>query len=134
MSFVTIISPCFVSHLCVESRFFNYVWFWFGFFRLMYPILCTLYYVPYIAHFWFSNVYWPVFLDCPFWLPFRYLLTFICQFLSIVHFWLPLWYSLTFICQFLWIVNFVWPLRYSITFILPVSLDCPFLMAPFGIL
>ena len=37
-------------------------------------------------------------------------------------------------CQFLWIVLFLLPLRYSLTFIvypmLPVSLDCPFLIAP----
>jgi hypothetical protein len=37
-------------------------------------------------------------------------------------------------CQFLWIVLFWFPLRYYLTFIvypmLPVSLDCPFLISP----
>jgi hypothetical protein len=45
----------------------------------------------------FSNVYMSVSLHCPFWLPLRYSLTFICQFPCIVHFWLSLRYSLTFI-------------------------------------
>ena len=35
----------------------------------------------------FSNVYLSVSLDCPFWLPLRYPLTFICQFLWIILFW-----------------------------------------------
>ena len=63
------------------------------------------------------------------------------QFLWIVYFRLPLRYSLTLfilctLCyQFLWIVYFRLPLRYSLTFIylvypiLPVSLNCPFLIA-----
>jgi hypothetical protein len=55
----------------------------------------------------FSNVY----LSCV-------LCTLCCHFLWIVHFWLPLRYSLTFICP-----CFVYPM-------LPVSLDCPFLIAP----
>ena len=66
-----------------------------------------------------------------------------CQFLWNVRFWLPLRYSLTFICllctlwcQFLWIILFWLPLRYSLAFIylvysmIPVSLDCPFLIVP----
>ena len=42
----------------------------------------------------------------------------------------------TLCCQFLWIVHFWLPFRYFLTFIylmypmLPVSLDCPFLIAP----
>jgi hypothetical protein len=43
-----------------------------------------------------------------------------CQFLWIVHSWLPLRVC----CQFLWIVHSWLP------FVLPVSLDCPFLIAP----
>ena len=42
-----------------------------------------------------------------------------CQFLWIVHSWLPLLYSLTFIFD----LCLVYP-------VLPVSLDCPFLIAP----
>ena len=108
MSFVTIISPCFVSHLCVESRFFNYVWLCFGFFRLMYPILLIFDSLTFICQYlWIVH----------FWLPLRYSLSFTCQFFWIVHFWLPLRYSLTFIFQFLWIVHFWLPLRFSLTFI-----------------
>ena len=120
----------------------------------------------------------PVSLDCPFWLPLRYSLTFICP-LSCVHYdasfsgfsffitrsvfsniylscvlctlwcqflWIvlfsPLRYSLTFICPVSCVhydasfsrLSFFSPLRYSLTFIcslypmLPVSLDCPFLL------
>ena len=56
-----------------------------------------------------SNVYFPVSLDCPFWL----------------H--LPC--SLTFICQFLWIVYFWLALRFYRTVMLPVSLDYSCLIA-----
>ena len=75
------------------------------------------------------------------------LCTLCCQCLWIVHFWLPLQYSLTFIvfvlctlcCQSLWIVHFWLPLRVASVsglstsdcpFVLPVSLDCPLLIAP----
>jgi hypothetical protein len=75
------------------------------------------------------------------------LCTLCCQFLWIVYFWLPLWYSLKFICPvscvpyvasfsglyiydcpfgILWRV-FVLCLVYPM---LPVSLDCPFMIAP----
>ena len=92
----------------------------------------------------------PVSLDCPFLLPVRYSLTFICP-VSYVHydasfsglsFFSPLRYSLTFICPVSCVhydasfsrLSFFSPLRYSLTFIcslypmLPVSLDCPFLL------
>ena len=53
-----------------------------------------VFFVPYVDSFLsfliapsvFSNVYLPVSLDCPFWLPLRYSLTFICQCLWIVLF------------------------------------------------
>jgi hypothetical protein len=75
------------------------------------------------------------------------LCTLCCQILWIVHLWLPLWYSLTFICPvscvpyvasfsglsifdcpfgILWCL-FVLCLVYPM---LPVSLDCPFMIAP----
>ena len=89
-----------------------------------------------IAPLVFSDVY----LSCV-------LCTLCCQFLWIVYFWLPLWYSLTFICPVscvpyvtsfsgLYILDcpfgilwrlFVLCLVYSM---LPVSLDCPFCIAP----
>ena len=62
-----------------------------------------------------SNAYCVVLLFC-----FFVLCTQCCQFLWIVHFWWPLRYSLTFICFVC--LRLVYPM-------LPVSLDCPFLMA-----
>jgi hypothetical protein len=74
----------------------------------VYPMLPVSLYCPFlIVPSVFSNVY----LSCV-------LCTLCCQFLWIVHFWLPLRYSLTFICP-----CFVYPM-------LPVSLYCPFLIAP----
>jgi hypothetical protein len=75
---------------------------------LVYPMLpvsvdCIFLIAPLV----FSDVY----LSCV-------LCTLCCQFLWIVYFWLPLWYSLTFI-----VLCLVYPM-------LPVSLDCPFLIAP----
>ena len=93
----------------------------------------------------------PVSLDCPFLIaPLVFsniylscvMCTLCCQFLWIVLSWLPLWYSLTFICPvscsfsglsffdcpfgILWRL-FVLCLVYLM---LPISLDCPFLIAP----
>ena len=85
----------------------------------------------------------PVFLDCQFWLPLRLVASFselsvsdypfvlcilCCQFLWIVRSWLPL--RLVYqCCQFHWIVRFWLPLRLVYP-MLPVSLDCPFLITP----
>ena len=80
----------------------------FVFLRLVNPMLPFSLYCPFfIAPSVFSNVYLS-------WV----LCTLCCHFLWIVHFWLPLRYSLTFICP-----CFVYPM-------LPVSLYCPFLIAP----
>ena len=92
----------------------------------------------------------PVSLDCPFSLPLRYSLPCICPVSCVPYvasfsglsFFSPLRYSLTFICPVSCVhydasfsrLSFFSPLRYSLTFIcslypmLPVSLDCPFLL------
>ena len=80
----------------------------------------------------------PVSLDCPFVLPLRYSLTFICpvscvpyvaSFSGLSLFITPSVFSNIYLscvmcilcCQFLWIVFFSLPLRYSLTCICPVS-------------
>ena len=80
----------------------------------------------------------PVSLDCPFTLPLRYSLTFICpvscvpyvaSFSGLSFYITPSVFSNMYLscvlcilcCQFLWIVPFTLPLRYSLTFICPVS-------------
>ena len=80
----------------------------------------------------------PVSLDCPFSLPLRYSLTFICpvscvpyvaSFSGLSFSLLPLRYSLTCICPVSCVpyvasfsgLSFLLPLRYSLTFICPVS-------------
>ena len=73
----------------------------------------------YVIYVWFGIVVCNTY--CDFVLFVFVLCTLCCQFLWIVHFWLLLRYSLTFIC-------FVC-LRLVYT-MLPVSLDCPFLIAP----
>ena len=90
-----------------------------------YLVLCTLC----CQFLWIVNI----------WLPLRnslVLCTLCCQFLWIVNFWLSLRNSLilcTLCCQFLWIVN-IWlpPSEFSslVYPMLPVSLDCQFLIAP----
>jgi hypothetical protein len=104
---------------------------------LMYPMLpvsldCLFLIAPLV----FSDVY----LSCV-------LCTLCCQFFWIVYFWLPLWYSLTFICPVSWepyavsfsglyicdcLFGILWRLfvLYHVYPILPVSLDCPFVIAP----
>jgi hypothetical protein len=73
---------------------------------LVYSMLSVSLDCPFvIAPLVFSNIY----LSCV-------LCTLCCQFLWIVLYWLPLWYSLSFICP--------------VYLMLPVSLDCPFLIAP----
>ena len=73
--------------------------------RLVYPIL-------------------PVSLDCQFWLPLRLVASFSGLFVFEYPFVLC-----TLCCQFLWIVRFWLPLRLVYP-MLPVSLDCPFLITP----
>jgi hypothetical protein len=80
----------------------------------------------------------PVSLDCPFLLPLRYSLTFICpvscvsyvaSFSGLPFFIAPSVFSniylscilFTLCCQFLWIALFLLPLRYSLKCIYPVS-------------
>ena len=90
--------------------------------------------VPYVASFSGLSVF-----DYPF-----VLCTLYCQFLWIVRFWLPLrlvasfsglsvfdypFVLCTLCCQFLWIVRFWLPLLLVYP-MLPVSLDCPFLITP----
>ena len=123
-------------------------------------VLCTLCcQFLWIVRFWLPLrlVYpmLPVSLDCPFLITpsscipyvisfsgfsvFHYpfvLCTLCCQFLWIVRFWLPLvscvpypFVLCTLCCQFLWIVRFWLPLRLVYP-MLPVSLDCQFLITP----
>jgi hypothetical protein len=97
----------------------------------------------------------PVSLDCPFLLPLRYSLTFICpvscvsyvaSFSGLPFFIAPSVFSniylscilFTLCCQFLWIALFLLPLRYSLKCIYPVSCvpyvasfsGLPFFIAP----
>ena len=75
---------------------------------LLCPIMCLYVLLSYIS---VQHI-----LCCIFVLSFFVLCTLCCQFLWIVHFWLSLRYSLTFI--------------YLMYTMLPVSLDCPFLIVP----
>ena len=134
---------CFLCTLCCQILWIVHLWLplWYSL-----TLICLVSYVPYVVRFSglyifiaplvFSDVY----LSCV-------LCTLCCQFLWIMYFWLPLWYSLTFICPvscvpyvasfsglyicdcpfgILWRV-FVLCLVYPM---LPVSLDCPFMIAP----
>jgi len=79
-------------------------------------------------------------LSCVFAMFFFVLCTLCCQFLWIVHFWLSLRYSLTFMCPVPYVASFsglsIFDCPFGILLrlcalyhMLPVSLDCPFLIA-----
>ena len=101
-----------------------------GLFVFDYPfVLCNLcYQLLWIVSFWLPLrlVYpmLPVSLDCQFWLPLRLVASFSELSVSDYPFVLC-----TQCCQFLWIVRFWLPLRLVYP-MLPVFLDCPFLITP----
>ena len=118
------------SFLITPSSCVPYVASFSGLSVFYYPfVLCTLcYQLLWIVSFWLPLrlVYpmLPVSLDCQFWLPLRLVASFSELSVSDYPFVLCI-----LCCQFLWIVRSKLPLRLVYP-MLPVSLDCPFLITP----